>query len=360
MRRVSLALILALVLAVVLGRVSVSHALEVSGSRVSQGEVAAELAAIQASPVLQCYLTAASPASYGVGAGSGTMAASGAAAWLNMRVQGLAIERYVATTLHHTPSGNLASAQTSLEQELTQAAQANHLSCPGSASQALAAMPSAMRSFELQSQASSLYLISKLNSTIPLTTASLQAYYASHRSSYDTLCISVALVNPSQVNAFHASQAAGLSVAQLAKKYSLDPSGAKGGAYGCYSPTSTSYGSVRADVANLALDTFPTTPGQVNLGGSIYALYVAVTQRSTTPFATAEPAVLNDVRTYNASAASTVRDGILYRAAVTVDPAFGRWGLASTGPVVGSAALPSVGDVTSATTLSTAGSLSYR
>ena len=86
---------------------------------------------------------------------------------------------------------------------------------------------------------------------------------------------------------------------------------------------------------------------------------MAVTSRTTTPFAKAEPAVLADLQSLNATTASTVKNDLLVNAAIHVDPAFGLWGVSSAGPGVFAPSTPPKGDVNSTTTL-TAASATYK
>jgi len=211
-------------------------------------------------------------------------------------------------------------------------------------------MPTEMQTFEVASQAASLDLVNKLNGTIKLTETNIQQYYDAHASDYDTLCVSIALVNPSQVAAFNKAQAAGGTVAELAKQFSADPSGQKGGAYGCYAPSTSSYSGVRADTSSTPLNTFPTTPQYVDYNNATYALFVAPTKRTVTPFA-------------NATRANTEKELILYHAAIAVDPAYGRWGLTSTGPTLFAPAVPAkanVGNARTVSALSSASSSTYK
>ncbi|MGC8498206.1 MAG: hypothetical protein ACP5OV_01740 [Acidimicrobiales bacterium] len=360
MRRVITALIAALVLAVLVGRFSASSGLRVNGQVASAAQVRGELTAIANSTALQCYLTAIDPASYGAGAGTSTMAASGAAAWSDLRIQAMAINQYVSSSLHYQPGVNLAKATGSLESEMTQAAAADSFTCPGSASAALAAMTPAMRSLEVTAQADSLYLVSRLNSTIPLTTASLHAYYAHHRSQYVKICVSVALVPVAKVSAFARAQAAGASVATLAQRFSLDPSGARGGSYGCYGPSSPYYASVRADVAGHAVGHFPTTPSSTTQNGTTYALYVAATSERPATFAASAARVLSDVRSLNAVGADQVRSRVVDQATVAVDPALGQWVLGSNGLTVSAPSVPAASAVTGASVLGSPSALTYR
>lgn len=361
MRRLVILLVVALVGAGAFGLSNASTGLRVSGATVPGSAVRAELATIAATPVIQCYLVQIDPVNYVRGPGTATLAAKGAATWTDLRVEGLAIDQYVSQHFgYHASSADLASAETSLESEMTDAADSNEVTCPGTPAAALAAMPSEMRSAMIESQATSLYLLSKLDSTIALTTANLETYYQSHASDYDTLCVSVALVGMTAVSDFRADEARGMSVAKLAQTFSQDSSAAKGGAYGCFATTSTSYVDVRADVGTTPLDTFPATPLYIEDNGTEYALYVTATKRTPTPFATAESVVLGDVKNQNADSANVVKEQILYDAAVAVDPAFGRWGANKSGPTVFLPAVPAARNVASASTLTAASATSYK
>jgi hypothetical protein len=325
------------------------------------------LAAITANPTLSCYVAALDPASFAPGTGGASMVASGATAWANLRVEGIALNEYAAKTLHfHPDAATLAKAETTLENELsaaaTSAAQSSQSTpCTGTAAQALAEMPSEMRTFEIAAQASSLDLVAKLNTTVPLTLTSIKQYYSAHAANYDTICVSVALVQPTQVTAFNQAQAQGMSVADLAKKFSGDPTASKGGTYGCFAPGSASFAAVRADTISTALNTFPKTPQYINDNGSEAALFVAPTRRAASTFAKAETTVVSDVQSANASSANTEKESILYYSAIAVDPSFGRWGLGTSGPTVFAPATPS-SKVVGSTTVSalSGGASSYK
>ena len=351
MRRIVALLVFSLLGATFYGLSNTSSGISVNGTALSNADFRGELSAISTHPLLQCFITALDPVNFARGAGGTTIAATGAAAWADLRVEGIAIDQYVAKQFRfHPTAAVLAQAKASLEGELTQAATSRGLPCAsGSPVAALAAMPSAMRTFEIHAQASSLFLLSQLNSTVTLDTASMKAYYASHVANYDTICVSVAIVSPTSVATFDAAEAQGLSVAALARKYSLDTSSsARGGAVGCFAPSSTSYASVRADTLATPLNTFPKTPQLIAQNGQQYALFAAATKRTTTPFAQAQAIVLADLQSLNATSANRVKQSILFQAAVAVDPAFGRWGLNTTGPTVFAPATPATGLVGSA------------
>jgi hypothetical protein len=353
--------VVALIGASIYGVSGLSSGVSVNHQSVSSSSLNAELSAIAHNKTLECYIESLDPTTYSPGAGGDSLKTSAARVWVNLRVEGLAIDQYVTTKWNYHPdAAQLAAAKTSLVGELTEEAKANSLSCPGSATAALAEMPAEMRTSEIQSQATSLYLVKKLNDTIPLTTAAMETYYKSHQSDYDTLCISIALVLPAKVTAFESAAAQGDSVATLAADFSQDPSKTKGGAYGCYAPSSSGYASVRQDANGGTLNEFPATPTYIQYNGGDYGLFVAVTKRTLTPFATAEPTVLSDLKAINAQAAESVKNTLLEEAAIYVDPAFGQWGVSSTqGPEVIAPVVPSSSSAIGADKLS-AGAANYQ
>jgi hypothetical protein len=359
-RRLVALFVLALVGATLYGLSGMSSGLVVNHESLSSRTFLSEINAIQHDDTLQCYVYALDPTNYAKGAGGDSMKAAGAAAWANLRVEGLEINQYVTQKLkYHPDAAQLAAAKVSLESEMTQQASEHSVTCPGTSATAVAEMPAEMRTAEIEAQATSLYLVGRVKNSIPLTTASMENYYAAHVTDYDTLCVSVAVVPLANASAFEAAETSGLSVAALAKKYSEDPSASKGGALGCYAPSSKYYAGVRSDVASLALNTFSTTPSEIQLSTGEADLFVAVTRRTTTPFAKAESAVLADLQSLNAATAGELKDNLLYRAAIHVDPAFGVWGVSSAGPGVFAPTVPPKSDVTSTKTLTSA-SVTYK
>jgi hypothetical protein len=359
-RRLVALFVVALLGAAFYGISGSSSGVSVDHQGISSYTLSAELSAIAQNANLACYVSSLDPTTYSPGAGGDSVTTSAAAVWTNLRVEGLAINQYVTTTLKYRPdAAQLAAAKVSFTNELTQEAANATTKCTGTAAQALAAMPPEMLSSEVQDQATSLYLVKKLNKTIPLTQASMKAFYASHTADYDTLCVSIALVPPTKVAAFDSAQAAGASVATLAKEFSQDASASKGGTYGCYAPSSESYASVRSDVAGGTLGKFPTTPQYIDYNSSEYGLFVAVTKRTVTPYAKAAETVLSDLQNLNAQEATKVKNTLLEHAAVYVDPAFGQWGLNTTGPEVFAPSVPTASNVTGAKKLAS-GASSYQ
>lgn len=362
MRRLVVLFVLSLVGAGAFGLAGASSGLRVDGANVSGSTLRDELAVIAANPSLQCYFTAIDSASFTPGAGGDSFAASGASAWSSLRVEGMAILQYVTAHFHHVATAaQFKIARSSLEAELAQAATSKQYSCPGSPAEALSIMTPEMRRAQIAAQAASLYLVGKINATIPLTADTIKAYYEGHVHDYDTICISVAVVSPGLVTTFVNALHQGTPLVQLVHQYSVDKaSAAKGGALGCYTPGQNGYATVRSDVGSALVDHFNPTPQQISLSNAPYALFVAPTKRTTTPFAQAEAIVYTDIQSLNANSAGTVRGNILYRAAVAVDPAFGRWGLGSSGPGVFLSATPKSADVTGATSLAHANTHPYK
>ena len=74
----------------------------------------------------------------------------------------------------------------------------------------------------------------------------------------------------------------------LAKQFSQDPSATKGGALRLLRPVQLEpTPACVPDVGTVALNTFPTTPQYIDYNSATYALFVAVTKRTATPFAEA-------------------------------------------------------------------------
>ncbi len=117
-----------------------------------------------------------------------------------------------------------------LEGELTQAAAQRRKNCTGTAAQAIAEMPAAIAQRPDRGPG-----------LIDVPGEQAQRHDCAHAGqsrstssgtsrSYDTLCVAVAIVSPGESRPHSPpSQSQGMSVAALAKKYSVDASAAKGG-----------------------------------------------------------------------------------------------------------------------------------
>lgn len=335
MRRIVILLLLLAGLAAGAGIGSQRAAVSINTNRVSDATFRNSLDVFANNANTRCYFSTVYAVAPHAGAARDSVTSSTASQWANTLLDGYAITNYEKVRNLAQSKADLARGKANLISQMRSQAQALQLNCPGTASEALASLPKSAQDLLIRSTAASIEMIHRLGTATPLTVAGLTSYYNAHQSSYDTLCISVAVVPQSQLAAFHADQLAGLSVKALVNKYSVEPqSKAKGGSLGCFAPTSNSYSTVRTDVAGQALNTFGAVPRAITYGGATDGLYVAVTSRKTNPFASIEQIVLNDVQTVNASSASAVQNNLLYQAAVALDPALGRWGLTSAGPEV--------------------------
>lgn len=345
MRRILAFFLAAVVLAAGWGFHARSSAVLVNGQVISYPEIEAEFAAIAHKPLLQCYLGALAQNGFTSAAGADSTTTAAVASWVSLRVEGLAIGNYVRQHYHHVVSAKeLESAKAALEGELTVLARQYSLTCPGTPAQAVAMMTPALRTAEVAGEANSLYLLSKLKTTTPLTVSALKRYYKAHQSSYTAICISVALVPAAKIPAFQAGIRAGQSVAALAKKFSSDPSATKGGSYGCYGPSSSAYAAVTADLKGVRLHHF--SKGFPYQSGS-YGLYIAPDRIIRQSFAQSASAVLTAIKAANAKGANAVSQQLLYYAHVMIGDSLGLWSLLSTGPRVSPVRVPASNDVPS-------------
>lgn len=358
MRRMLVVLLLCLTATAWFGVNQRSSALVVDGVTVTSAELASELRTVSGTPVVQCYLSELYQNGFTTGAASASVSASAVAAWTGGRVEGMAIRGYVRQHYHHAPTtAELATATSAFEGELTSLAAQHSLRCPGTAAQAVAVMPAAMRTTLIESQADSMYLISHLKGTIPLTVPALKRYYNQHLSSFHETCISVALVPHAKVAAFQKAVRHGMKIEASAAKYSVDPSAKHGGFYGCLTPLSSAYAAVSADVAGLPLRTWSKP---FNYANGKFGLFVAVRSQGVQPFSSAASTVLSQVRNANAANASKLTSTLLYSAVVHVDPSLAVWQLTSSGPGIGPLAQPALIDVGAPTLFTATTAPTYR
>ena len=93
MRRLVALLVIAVLGATFYGLSNNASGISVNGSSVSGSTFRSELAAIATNATLNATSQRLDPASFAAGAGGASMNANGAAAWANLRVEGLAIEQ---------------------------------------------------------------------------------------------------------------------------------------------------------------------------------------------------------------------------------------------------------------------------
>jgi hypothetical protein len=342
-RRILASLVLAVV-GVPLVAINYGNAAVTGGNySLSRYDFAHEVNAISTNSAMACYVTNLWGVTFASGAGTNTIDETTITAWANLRLEGLAEITYAEDTfgLVYT-SDVLSNAATNLEAQMSAAASANGAACGSLATplNALASLPTSVAASLLQAEAASELMASKLPSRIAETDVSLRAFYEAHLGEYQNICASVALVRPSDVARFTADQAAGLTVAALAAKYSQDPSATSGGAYGCFDPSSNARDLVRG----VALNTFGT-PQTVTVEGATYSLYVAATSTTQLSFEAVATQVLKDVRNVNAGSIEAAKQAIYERVGVSVNPLLGRLGAGERGVGIYAPASPATTNV---------------
>ena len=324
MRRIVLLIVVALVGAGFAGFYVGVNGVAVNGTALSSSHLRAELAVISRSPGYACYLGALvriNPAS-----NDHVFNAAGAAAWTKIQVEGLSVEGYVERQYHWRPSaGELQIIRAQYANDLTAGATSGRVPCPTSADQALNQLPSWFLHDQLVQNAASQTYLHHLAAVIPLTTAGLTAYYQQHPTYYATTCVSIAYVPVAREPAFATAQTNGLSVAALARRFSVDASAKKGGVYGCYGPSSTAFVSVRALTNGRSLNTFPAQGQPAQNQSGTFILYVAATKRTPNPFSNVANQVLSDVQSFNSEVTSVGETQLLRAANIVISPEFGRW-----------------------------------
>ncbi|WP_298208816.1 peptidylprolyl isomerase [Ferrimicrobium sp.] len=159
---------------------------------------------------------------------------------------------------------------------------------------------------------------------VNLSTSGVQAYYASHHSSFVDVCSSEILeTSPLEADAVLAKIKAGLSFAAAADQYSEDKSSqASGGAVGC--GTIAQYEQVLGASYTHAIETLPidqaSLPVQITQGWSI----IEVTSRSLIPFHDAELSAANDELAHGSTLLNTFLAHESKVEALKVNPEYGR------------------------------------
>lgn len=303
MRRLIATFVISVLAALYVGYAIPPTGAAVANQKVSQRDLSAEELEIAHNKVLGCFIAG----TYGPVLRTATnslVTTSSAAAWSAIRVEGLALENYVATHYHFQPTtADLTFAGEQLGTMLVNNAERSGLACSSENPATVMSLFSVhLRSVLENLQASTTQFNAHQSGAWPTSAAGLTAYYSAHSHNYETVCLSVALVANSQVAAFNADRASGLSAVSLIKKYSLAASAATGGAYGCFPPAS----SVAADTANVATGQF-TQAYPYSQGGVGYSLYFLVTSRQSAPLSQVASVVYRDVFDYNNRLSATFR-----------------------------------------------------
>lgn len=325
MRRLIALLIAALIAVPWLGATISTAAVQGGQFAESNYDFAHEVHAIKNSEGASCYVGALWGVAFTGGAGLGTYDLAGVTAWANLRLEGLAIASYADDHLNFAPTAkDLVTARANLIRQMSSSATATSQNCPGTASQALTSLPTTVQDAMVMSEAASEYVLAKVPSRINEDDASLRAFYNAHRSEYDKICVRIAVVMAVDVTSFEADASAGKSPIELVKNYSIDPSRAQNGEYGCYDANWNAREFVRG--AGIGEWGKPQPENVGGAGGSY--LFVSPISRTPQPFSnpTVQAQVLSDVRKLNAGSAGAIKEGIFARVGLRVNPQLGRFG----------------------------------
>jgi len=321
-----------------------TNAATVNGATISQQQLNTDVTAIAASPYYQCYANSLAYLQSGGtaelppvdGAGQGELGAGQhptattefVASYLDTAIAHLVImqlaeDRGVVATPEQVSAAHGAYSQqiTSVMEEMQQTGEAENPSftCGGGLSgpEVLSTLPSSFVDDQVQFLATVDVLQEDL-SGVGSSDAALQAYYDRHRSEFDTVCITAALY------ASESDATAALAQAQTTPFAQVASQATEGGPQGC---------DVLADFAerlglptSFKLDQLATgtVSFPVALSDGEYLL-LQITSRTPTPYAKAEPYVVDAVLQAGAAPAQRVIEAAERRAEVSVDPRYGVW-----------------------------------
>lgn len=331
-------------------------AVTVDGTSIARSTLDSQVSAIAGSADYQCYLEARLTVQsngesngtlqiYGAGggAGNGSSASSSSSGggtystpfvdyWLSQMVSNQFLQ--LVATRHHlavTPTA-LALARVDLRTTITdtldEVADTEYQHCEADGSQVLASLPSSFVDAQVRAEAAG-DLIEAHAAGRALTDGSLVAYFAAHRSQFDTLCLSVIQTSSESAATTDRNEVeGGTPFATVA----TNAGESDGGADGCVAATNPSYASLRSTLGSLKV-------GQVSQpfenSSSTYVI-VQITKETTPSFAGTRPAVLSALLAAGETRATAELDAAIRKAHVSVDPRYGEWqpsaGVAITGP----------------------------
>ena len=331
-----------------------SNAATIDNTQISQGTLADDLNAIAHSPQYQCYLNAEVGLSTQgevtnlpiAGAGQdpkntdlGSFSGAFVRFWLNQMIHQAAVGAYAA---NHGLSPSPALLRTAREEISAgvdgtfSEASSDGLSvgCTSSGPAVLASVPTSFVNELVNDQANN-DLVNAHSIGAGLTPADVKAYFDSHSSNFDTLCVhDVGASTQAAATTMRNQLLLGIPLATVAKSSVVSSTVPEQGD-GCIAPTDQLYPLVAEQTKGLA-------PGGVSkpfANGSDYFLF-QLDSRTPVPFSKL-PALLVEESIINVGEqrASTNVDRFLSNASITVDPSDGTWTKLS--PTEGVFALPS-------------------
>jgi parvulin-like peptidyl-prolyl isomerase len=329
----ALAVLIAVTLGVVIGGVTSNNAVVVNGASLSQRHAESQLAAASSNPAYLCYLNAnqlvRTSGQSGLGPVQGSSASSYSSTfvtlWMDQEITNLIVEDAVnklglseqATAVSRAAKADLVA---SINATLGRV-NGTRYQCATDGAAILQSLPASFATTMVQAQANSEALLSHFGG-IGLDLQSLEQFYNTAPTSFDTMCVSGILVS-SQATAqsLRSEILNGADFATLAQQNSLDASKSKGGALGCFTPSSSNYAAVFKDVGSLAIGEVSQPLPSSN---SQYVILM-LTSRTATPFAGIVQAVRNVALQKDATTASKAASELVRTASVYLNPRYGTW-----------------------------------
>lgn len=329
----ALAVLIAVTLGVVIGGVTANDAVVVNGTALSQRQAESQLAAAASNPAYLCYLNAnqlvRTSGQSGLGSVQGSSPSSYSStfvtSWMDQEITNLIVQDKVdklglseqATTNFEAAKADLVSSINATLGQVT----GSQYQCATDGATILQSLPTSFASTLVRAQANSEALLSHYGG-IGLDLQSLEQYYNTSPTSFDTLCVSGILVSSqAAAQSLRTQILNGADFATVAQQNSLDASKSKGGALGCFTPSSSNYAAVSKDVGSLAIGDVSQPLASSN---NQYVI-LTVTSRTPTPFAGIVQAVRNLALQKDAATASKAASQLVRNALVDLNPRYGTW-----------------------------------
>jgi len=286
------------------------YAAVVNGSEISQGQLRAALAAINANASYKCAIESSGTAHI-TGAGEGTYNSAFSAEVLSILIQDKAVRQDVARLKLPEPTSLEAIATSQLETST-----APPSTCPGSGKSLMGAFTPAYRAALVRFQVDEDALAARAAGT-SLAPSTLATYVAGHKNEMSLACVSVIEVASKATAVSLRSQLErGANFATVAKAHSVDTTTApQGGALGCI-PDAEFTAPLDTVLAGLGLDKVSSP-----VAFSTDYLLLEVTSRQSEPYSELVTSVLGAEQ----PALNKVFPAVIKAAKVQLDPEFGTW-----------------------------------
>ncbi len=295
------------------------------GATITTAQLDAQLSAISENSYAQCVLDMqGADVSSIAGAGQYTVSSSFASSELSTLVLEHLIEADLARRGHPLTAASLSDARVDLAAELTPTTTASP--CPNGVEgeELVARLPGAFRTQQIEYLAAEEQLAATLGH-VDLSQGALRAYYQSHSSQFQEVCLSdIAVESQSQAQSILGSITSGASTfASEAEQNSIDTSSAaNGGQIPCVPVTEITNQVITNAIAGLS-------PGQISQpvyeSDSQVWFLIELDGRQPVPFSTAQAQIREQLLSAVNTTVATEFSKLVKAAKVSVDPRFGTW-----------------------------------